>query len=313
MRAVLSPSPWRERFLDWMRLQGWSVRTTEEYARELPRLFSFLQKRGLERLSEVTRDTIADYRLHLFYLQHRGRPLAPGTQCRCLNAVKAFFRFLRRENYLLVDPAAEVEAPRVRRSLPEVPSEKEVLAILEAPDVKTPLGLRDRAILELLYGTGIRNSELRALRLDELESERRLLQIRHGKGGKQRVVPLGQEAAYWLEEYLRQGRPRFGPRPLEARVFLTKSGQGLSQRHVLGEVVRRAAKRAGVTRRVTPHSLRHAVATHMLRRGAGLRHLQEFLGHASAGTTQLYTRIEVSDLRRVHRRCHPRERGGMGK
>lgn len=141
------------------------------------------------------------------------------------------------------------------------------------------------------------------------QGDRSLLQIRHGKGGKQRVVPLGREAAGWLEEYLRRGRPRLHPAPTERRVFLTGRGTGLSTREALAQVVQRAATRAGVKRRVTPHSLRHAVATHMLRHGAGLRHLQEMLGHASAGTTQLYTRVEVTDLRRVHRRCHPRERG----
>ena len=306
---MLSPEPWLTLFRSWMQLQGWSPRTVEEYGREVPRLFSFFQKRGLERLSEATRDTIADYRLHLFYTLHRGRPLALSSQCAKLGAVKAFFRFLRQERFLLVDPALDVELPRVRRPLPGVPSEKEVLAILHAPDVGTTLGLRDRAILELLYATGIRNSELRALRLDELEGDRSLLRVRHGKGNKSRVVPLGREAAWWLQEYLRRGRPEFRPAPTEQRVFLTGRGTGFGTRAGLAEVVRRAAARAGVKRKVTPHALRHAVATHMLRHGAGLRHLQEMLGHASAGTTQLYTRVEVSDLRRVHRRCHPRERG----
>ncbi|MEW6279515.1 MAG: tyrosine-type recombinase/integrase [Candidatus Eremiobacterota bacterium] len=307
---MLDSAPWQRAFREFMELRAWSPRTMEGYLQELPHLFAFLDGRGVTRLSEVTRDLVEAYRLELYYARHRGRPLHLSSQSRRLSAVKAFFRFLRHSRHLLVDPAAEVERPRVPRNLPRVLlTEKEAVRLLEAPDVKTPLGLRDRSILELLYSTGIRNSELRGLQLDDLLLSSGLVVVRFGKGGKSRVLPLGEEAAYWLEQYLRLGRPRFLEAEGQPWVFLSLKGGPLRTREALSEVVKRAVREAGIQKPVRPHGLRHAVATHMLRRGASLRHLQELLGHASAGTTQVYTRVEISDLRRVHRRTHPRERG----
>ncbi len=305
---MLKASVWQARFREHLELRAWSERTIEGYLGEIPRLFDFLRQRKVASLVEVTPEHVAAYRLHLYNSRHRGRPLSLSTQSGRLSAVKTFFRFLRQASFLLLDPAAGVERPRVIKDLPRVlPTEKEVRRLIEAPDVSTVLGLRDRAILELLYATGIRNSELRELCLDDVQLARRLVVVRLGKGKKSRVVPMGEEAAYWLDEYLRCARPRLvGSRP-ERRVFLARSGRPILTRQALSEVVLRAARSAGLDKAITPHALRHAVATHMLRRGAGLRHLQEMLGHASAGTTQVYTRVEVSDLRRVHQRCHPRE------
>jgi len=308
LRAVLNAEPWRRLFGDWLAVRPYSERTRREYPAYLPALFRYLETQGLGRLSEVTRDTLEAYRLHLYHARPRGRPLALASQNRKLCVVKAFFRFLAEERYLLVDPAAQLVLPRFNRVLPAVPTEKEVRRLLAAPDVGTALGLRDRALLELVYSTGMRNTELRELCLDDLETDRRTVRIRKGKGSKSRVVPLGREAAYWLDAYLSQGRPSFRPAPDQTRVFLTARGP-FQTRQAVSDVVLRAARQAGLKKRITTHSLRHAVATHMLRRGAGLRHLQEMLGHASAGTTQLYTRVEITDLRRVHKKCHPRERG----
>lgn len=301
---------WRARWTEWMQLRRWSERTVGVYLWELGPLFRFLESKGVESIGELNRSLIEAYRLHLFYMRRPdGRPLSHSRQQVRLAAVKAFCRFLRQERYLLLDPAVDVASPRANRVLPRVPTEREVLRLLSAPDVKTPLGLRDRAILELLYSTGIRNTELRSLSLEELERDRRQLIVRRGKGRKQRVVPLGEEAAYWVDEYLTRGRPQLARDPRERHVFLTWRGQPLATTEALSELVRRAVRQARLKHRITPHSLRHAMATHMLRGGAGLRHLQEMLGHASAGTTQRYTRVELTDLRRVHRRCHPRERG----
>ncbi|MCE7874499.1 recombinase XerD [bacterium CPR1] len=306
---MLNPEPWKRLFSDWLTLGTWSVRSRQEYPGQLTGLFEFLQARGVERLGEVTRELLQDYRLHLYHRRHRGRTLAMSSQNRKLCVVKVFFRFLLEERYLLVDPAAGLVLPRFVRMLPAVPTEKEVRRLLAAPDVRTALGLRDRAILELVYSTGMRNTELRELCLDDIDTDRRTVRIRKGKGSKSRVVPLGQEAAYWLDAYLSSGRPRFKPAPDQLRVFLSAKKGPLLTREVVSNIVTRAARKAGLKKRITTHSLRHAVATHMLRRGAGLRHLQEMLGHASAGTTQIYTRVEITDLRRVHRKCHPRERG----
>lgn len=300
---------WRARFREHLQLGQYSPRTVAGYLGELPALFVFLADRGVESLTSVTRELVEEYRAHLFYLQSRGRRLSSTTQNRRIHAVKTFFRFLSREDFLLIDPAADVDPPRTPAALPRVLlSERETARVLEAPDVSTALGLRDRAILEVLYGTAIRNSELSALTLDAVDLARGELRVYHGKGGKSRVLPLGEEAAVWLEAYLVQARPQLVRRPGEVLVFVTWRGLRFT-RGAMAELVRRAARDAGLKKEVTPHVLRHCCATHMLHHGAGLRHLQELLGHASVATTQRYTKLEMSDLRRVLRRCHPRERG----
>jgi len=299
---------WRARFREHLQLGQYSPRTVAGYVGELGTLFAFLAECGVESLGSVTREIVEEYRNRLFYLESRGNRLSSTTQNRRLHAVKTFFRFLAEEDFLLIDPAAEVKPPRTPGTLPRVIlSEPETARVLEAPDVSTTLGLRDRAILEVLYGTAIRNSELSSLTLDAVDLARYELRVHCGKGGRSRVLPLGEEAAAWLEAYLVRARPQLVRRPGEALVFLTWRGLRFT-RAALSDVVRRAAREAGVTKGVTPHVLRHCCATHMLRHGAGLRHLQELLGHASVETTQRYTRLETSDLRRVLRRCHPRER-----
>ncbi|MEW6280687.1 MAG: tyrosine-type recombinase/integrase, partial [Candidatus Eremiobacterota bacterium] len=238
--------------------------------------------------------------------KYRGRPLSLATQQSRLAAVKAFFRFAVRRGFVLLDVAAALELPRVKRGLPTVLTEAEMLRLLNVSDTRCLLGVRDRTLLEVLYGTGLRNSELCALTLDACDLAVPALRILWGKGGKSRVVPLGEEALAWLEAYLGQVRPRL-VRSAEARVFLNRDGQPL-KRGTLIDLVRRIARKVDLKKRVTPHVLRHSMATHMLRRGAGLRHLQALLGHSSSAVTEHYTKVEVSDLRRVLRRCHPRER-----
>lgn len=308
MERSMDVALWRSRFREYLQLGQYSPRTVAGYVGELGELFAFLAERGVESLGGVTRERVEEYRNHLFYLESRGRRLSSTTQNRRVHAVKTFFRFLAEEDFLLIDPAVEVDAPRTPGTLPRVIlSELETKRVLEAPDVSTALGLRDRAILEVLYGTAIRNSELSALTLDAVDLARGELRVHRGKGGKSRVLPLGEEAAAWLEAYLARARPQLARASREALVFVTWRGLRFT-RGALSEVVRRAARDAGVRKEVTPHVLRHCCATHMLRHGAGLRHLQELLGHASVATTQAYTRLETSDLRRVLRRCHPRER-----
>jgi integrase/recombinase XerD len=186
-------------------------------------------------------------------------------------------------------------------------SERETLRLLEAPPVDSELGVRDRAILEVLYGTGLRNTELCQLNLDELDFARHLLRVSHGKGDKPRLVPLGEEAEIWLQEYLLKVRPRLLRNANDHQVFLGSRGCPLTRAR-LATLVSRWARRAGLQKHTTPHTLRHSCATHMLAHGADLRYIQAMLGHSSPETTQRYTRVEISDLRKVILRCHPRER-----
>ena len=299
---------WQERFREHLLVRQWSPRTIATYVSELKPLLAFLQTQGLASLASLTRDHLEAYRTRLYYERFRGKALALSTQRVRFGAVKQFVRFLTRQNLLLLDVAAQLELPKAPRGLPRVLlTESETRQLLEAPDLTQALGVRDRTILEVLYGTGIRNSELGQLTLDQVDLERQVLRIDHGKGDKPRVVPMGDEALAWLEEYLTRIRPGLARASEEECVFLSSRGRPF-RRTELAEVVARWARRAGLTKRVTPHVLRHCCATHMLRRGAGLRHLQVLLGHSSPETTQRYTLVEVSDLRRVLMRCHPRER-----
>ncbi|MEW6277749.1 MAG: tyrosine-type recombinase/integrase [Candidatus Eremiobacterota bacterium] len=300
---------WRTRFREYLELRQFSPRTVESYSREMKEFFAFLLERRVESPAGITRELVEEYRTYLFTRRVKEKALAQRTQAGKLGAVKAFLRFLAREHYVLWDVAAGLELPRVPRFVARAMlSEQEVKALLEAPDVTLPLGLRDRAMLEVLYGTGVRNSELAHLTLDQVDLPQRELRIQRGKGGKSRVVPLGEEAAHWLEAYLVQGRPMLVRAGSPRCVFLTWRGLGLT-RGSLSAAIRKAGRQAGLSKAVTPHLLRHSCATHMLRRGAGIRHLQELLGHECLSTTQRYTRLEVSDLRRVLYRYHPREQG----
>ena len=229
------------------------------------------------------------------------------SQAHRLSAVLSFVRALVRLDYLLVDISHGVELPRRNASIPRVIlSESETLCLLEGPNVNRLAGLRDRAILEMLYATGLRNLELCHLDLADLDPAEGLVLVRNGKGGQDRKVPMGQEAWIWVEEYLAQCRPQWLSDASEQALFLGRFGKRLAKQD-LTMMVARWAKRVGLEKRVTPHCLRHTCATHMLRRGASLRHLQVMLGHKSVVTTQVYTRVELSDLRKVLKRCHPRE------
>jgi integrase/recombinase XerD len=303
----MNVSAWRSRFEQYMTVRQWSARTVEGYGAETVRFLDFLEDQGVFTVSNISRELVEAYRTHLYYTLSHGRRLTATTQARRLCAVKAFVRFLWQEQYLLLNVGDSVELPRVPQVLPRpLLSEGEVEQLLGAPDITVPLGMRDRAVLEVLYSSGVRNTELRQLVAEDVHFERHELAIRFGKGRKSRMVPIGEEATHWLYIWLKEGRPQVVRDPAVAAVFLSWRGRPMS-REILSDLVVRCGQRAGLLHKITPHGLRHSCATHMLARGAGLRHLQELLGHESPVTTQRYTRIELSDLHEVHRRCHPRE------
>jgi integrase/recombinase XerD len=300
---------WRARFQKHMQSRQWSDRTIEEYTLVLRRFFDFLASQSVTSIPDITRETMDAYRLYLFQSPWRDVRLAPRSQASGLSAAKAFTRFLAQERYVLVDPGQGVVGPRLPRGLPRtLLSVAEVETFMASTNLPTALGIRNRAMLEVFYSTAIRNNELRRLRIDDVALDRRLLTVRYGKGRKARLLPLGSEALKWLYRWLKQGRPRCQRYPDEASLFLTQRGRALS-RDIVVWIVARAGRQAGLSIRVTPHLLRHCCATHMLANGAGLRHIQELLGHESPETTQRYAQVELSDLRAVHQRCHPRERG----
>jgi integrase/recombinase XerD len=300
---------WQGRFREYLEVRNYSPRSRDGYVGELRCFFAFLESLGVESLGNVTREVIEEYRGHLFERRTaRGKRLSAGSQIGYLCHIRVFFRYLLREGFVAIDPTAGVELPRRHVSMPRtVLSEQETERVLDSADGKDPVGIRNRAILEVLYCTAVRNSELRDLLLDHINLETGELHVRSGKGRKSRRLPLGEEAVTWLREYLAHARPHFVRKAEERHLFLTMHG-GPLERGSLAKLVKAIAKKAGLKKPVTPHVLRHCCATHMLRNGAGLRQLQEILGHDSPQTTQRYTRLEVSDLRKVLERCHPREK-----
>jgi integrase/recombinase XerD len=303
-----------ERFLEQMRVLGWSPRTLDSYRSQLGFFLSYLDtETDIEEITAVTPEALHAYQTWLYgFADEDGHGRSIATQAARLSAVRSFFRHLVRSDVLLYDPAAGLELPKRKGILPRsVLTKQEMARLLAAPDTTTALGLRDRAMLEVLYSTGIRNAELRALSVYDLDLDRGLVRINEGKNARDRVVPLGEVACTWLREYLTEARPKLlaarADGASEHMLFISKNGRALLPFGVIYPL-RRHAKKAGIERPVTPHTLRHTFATHLLAGRADIRHIQAMLGHASVATTQIYTRVEVTDLKAVHRRCHPRER-----
>ncbi len=283
-------------------------RTTVEYVSMVRQLLAWLAARGCA-LGDVRTADLAAYQEALYQWRKRdGAPYSLGAQANHLKAMKSLFRFLYRRGYVLSDPAAAVEYPRLPQALPHVIlTEAEVRRILAAPDTKTLRGLRDRAILELFYATGIRASELAGLRVPDVDIEEHTVRVLQGKGRKDRYVPLTREAGRAIRAYLERARGRLLPRRGSARLFVA-GPLGRLSRPLLSAIVKRWTKKAKVKKTVTCHTFRHTIATHLLRRRADVRHIQSLLGHASLATTERYTRVEISDLRKVFARAHPRGR-----
>ena len=293
-----------ERFLKHLSAaRGASEHTVRAYRADLMELLAFLDEASITDPLAVTSRTMRRYLVRL-----DDRNLASSTVQRKLSAVRALFRFLQREGAIIDHPATGLRRRRSGRLLPGCLELAEVEALLAAPDVTTPLGLRDRAILEVLYSAGTRAAETVGLNHGDLDTKRGVARVR-GKGKKERLAALGRFAVEALREYLTDPRrPR--PLPVAANaVFLNHRGGRLSTRS-LGRILERHTLAAGIHRRATPHTLRHSFATHLLDRGADLRSVQELLGHAHLVTTQIYTHVSVERLREVYERAHPRARAG---
>jgi integrase/recombinase XerD len=277
---------------------GASRHTVAAYRRDLTDFVTFLRRRGRTLAEARARDTVA-------WLEDlAGRGLRAATVARRLSALRALARHLRQEGRLAEDPTETVERPRPSRPLPKTLPVEAAAALVESPDTSTPRGVRDRALLEVLYATGMRASECLGLRVEDVNLTAGYA-ICTGKGRKQRIVPLGAEAARWIERYRREARPHLVRRRDSGRLFVNPRGGPLS-RQSLWTIVRRAAARAGLRTRVSPHVLRHSFASHLLEGGADLRAVQAMLGHADIGTTQIYTHLPSPAVRRLYRALHPR-------
>jgi integrase/recombinase XerD len=285
----------------------YEAKTAHEYLREVLSFLSWLESRGIDLAQARTEDLLSYQSFLCAQRKPNGKPYSSGNLKNRIQAVKSFFRFLYRRRYLLHDPAASIDYPKSERRLPRVIlTREEVLKILEAPDAESATGLRDRAILETFYGTAIRSSELSNLTPDDVDTEERILRVVRGKGRRDRMVPLTRAAAEAIELYLAKAREQLVRR--EKRFLFLQNRGSRMDNGTLNRIVRKRAVEAGVKKRVTCHSFRHSVATHLLKGRADIRHIQALLGHASLATTQRYTHVELRDLKEVIRRAHPRGR-----
>ena len=283
-------------FLDHLTVErGLSPRTVEAYRSDLIRFFARCRKP----VGTVRREDVRE-----FLARHRAEGRAAATAARRLVALRTFYRFLLLDRLVEVDPTENVEPPRALRRLPGYLTSAEVESLLGAPDVETPLGLRNRAILELLYATGIRVSELTGLTLDRYNAEGGYVLVM-GKGSKERVVPLGEVAHDWVGRYKAEARSILLKSRESSALFVTARSGQLS-RQMVWIMIARCAREAGITKHLSPHTLRHSFATHLLEHGADLRSVQLLLGHADISTTQIYTHVEQERLKRIYKQFHPR-------
>lgn len=287
-------------FLAWLVAErGLSANTRSAYAADLGRYLNFLESRNRQHPDTVLASDIAE-----FLGQERTRGLAPRSRARLLSTIRMFHRFLLIERYATVNPVTVIEAPRSLQKLPSFLSSGEVDALLAATAGDRPEDIRDRAMLELLYATGLRVSELVSLKKRELNLEVGYL-MTVGKGNKERLVPVGETARQWVSQYLERVRSRQDPEGAQPCLFLSRLG-GPMTRQAFWNIIKKRAVLAGVRTSISPHTLRHSFATHLLAGGADLRSVQMMLGHADLSTTQIYTHVTRERLKQLHRQLHPR-------
>ena len=289
-----------DQFLDFVGLErGLSPNTRAAYASDLRAFVTFVRRAKCATLNEVTRRHILD-----FLMDARERGLRTTTISRRLVAIKVFLRYLHQEGLLVANPADAMDSPKLWRVLPDTLTAREVERLIEAPDTETRTGLRDRAMLELFYATGLRVSELARLTLDQVHFDEGYVRCM-GKGRKERIVPFGETARKWVRRYMEDARPGLAGESDTRLLFLGARRRALDRRSIW-RLIRGHARRAGIEKNVHPHTLRHSFASHLLANQAPLRVIQEMLGHADIATTQIYTHVDSSRLKSIHERFHPR-------
>ncbi|MFH1771496.1 MAG: site-specific tyrosine recombinase XerD [Candidatus Omnitrophota bacterium] len=290
---------YQESFLDFLRVEkGLSHNTIISYNCDLKKYFDYVKEKSIIKPKDITPKIITDF---LFSL----RICSSVTSIsRVLSTVKSFHRFLLREKISSSDPTELIESPKTEKNIPSVLGHQEIKRLLKAPNIKDIRGLRDKAIIELMYACGLRVSEVSGLKVSDINIDVGFLKST-GKGSKERIVPLGKVAGHFLERYLSESRNKLLGKKVSSYIFLAQGGRKLS-RQSIWKAVKAAVKKAGIRKPVVPHTLRHSFATHLLEGGADLRSVQEMLGHASIITTQIYTHVNASRLKEIHRKFHPR-------
>lgn len=297
-----------EEHFEWMSVTGYSADTVRARRQHIRRFIAWIDERGIDDPRQITRPMVERYQRFLFYWRKaNGQPLSTGMQLQYLAAIKLWFKWLARAHHILANPASDLDLPHQPKRLPSrILSAAEVEAVLREAEPAQPRGLRDRALLELLYATGLRRSEAASLGVYDPDVLRGVLWVRHGKGNRQRVVPLGERAGAWLQKYLHEGRPELlaGNNVAGQALFLTDYGVPMRADQI-ADKVRRYMQFAGIGKGGATHLLRHACATHMLEGGADIRFIQAMLGHSSLETTEIYTHVSIDKLIAVHKATHP--------
>ena len=289
-----------DQFLHYLIVEkGLSKNTIEAYSHGLTRFLNHLKGKGVQEIRDVGKFDVRGFLLTL-----KKENLSAKTIVRNLVAIRTFFRFLTQEGILETNPVEDLESPKVAKTLPEILTLKEIEQLLEQPNLQTPLGMRDRAMLEMLYATGMRVSELTHLPTHQVNLEGGYVLL-YGKGSKERIVPLGSEAMKWVTLYLKTARGILAKGKESPSLFINRSGKGMSRQR-FWKNLKDYGQKAGLRKRITPHLLRHSFASHLLEGGADLRSVQMMLGHADISSTQIYTHVTGERLKKIHQRYHPR-------
>jgi integrase/recombinase XerD len=290
-----------DEFCDSLWLEdGLSRNTLESYRRDLSKFAAWLEQQRNATILEATHADIQGFLAHLV----GGEKAKATSTSRAISSMKRLFRYLLRQNKVSTDPTLQIASPKLPRKLPRSLTEQDVELLLDAPDVQTPLGLRDRTMLEVLYATGLRVSELVTLNIVQVSLDMGVVRVM-GKGSKERLVPMGEEAIDWIRRYMTHGRPLLLAGKLSDALFVTHRGGGMT-RQMFWYLIKKHAQQGGMFKPLSPHTLRHAFATHLLNHGADLRVVQLLLGHADISTTQIYTHVARERLKQLHHMHHPR-------
>jgi integrase/recombinase XerD len=295
-----------EAHLEWLLINNYSEDTADHARWSIADFIRWAEQRGMQHPMEVTRPILESYQRYLYYYRKtNGQPLTFRTQHSRLTPVRRWFRWLVRNNHILHNPASDLDLPRMEKRLPRtILSAEEVERVMVVPDIGTPVGLRDRAMLETFYSTGVRRTELIRLKLYDVDRERGTLTIRQGKGKKDRMIPIGERALAWVEKYLRESRPQLALEPDDATLFLTQYGEPFHP-DAMSNLARDYIAQANLGKSGSCHTFRHTMATLMLEGGANLRYIQQMLGHAELSTTEIYTHVAIRKLQQIHAATHP--------
>ncbi|MFA6253471.1 MAG: tyrosine-type recombinase/integrase [Patescibacteria group bacterium] len=299
----------KDKYLCWMIASNYSKLTVRGAHADLSWFMRYLDAQGVTRIANITPAILEEYSLSVREPKNGIAP-RPGYISHKLITIKQFFKYLTARAIILRDPAEDLEMPKLPQNLPyTILTQDEVMRLLNAPNLISPVGYRDKALLELLYASGIRTSEILKLKVADVDLKDNLVMVHEGKGRKDRIVPVPHRPMRYVAEYIGKIRPRFAKGMVkdDGRLFLSWTGAKLDINR-LGEIIRRSAKTAGIEKRVTAMTFRHSIASHLLENGMGIRHIQEILGHEKLSTTQVYAKVTLTGLRKYYNRFHPKER-----